>query len=364
LSRLRWLFVIARNSTFTYKGRAVDVKQVGHELGVRYVLEGSVRKAGPKLRITGQLIDATTGAHMWADRFDGEVAEVFDLQDQVAANVVGAIAPKLEQAEIERAKRKPTESLDAYDYYLRGLAAVRRETRDSVAEALRLFIRAIDLDPDFASAYGMAAWCYARRKTNGWTVDLETEKAEALHFAQAAAKFGRDDAAALTFGGFTIAYVVGDIDEGAAMIDRALAINPNFAVAWNYSGWLRAYRGAVDAAIEPQLRAMRLSPVDPLIFNMLGGIALTHLLAGRYDLAISFAEQALQNQPEYSSALQILAASSALAGKPDKARKAIERISHHHAGLRIANLSDRFPLRRREDLARFAQGLRAAGLPE
>ena len=168
LSRLRWLFVIARNSSFTYKGRAVDVKQVGRELGVRYVLEGSVRKAGKRVRITGQLIDASTGAHLWADRFDGELADIFDLQDQVTASVVGAIAPKLEQAEIERAKRKPTESLDAYDYFLRGMAAFHQLTRPSNDEALALFSRAIELDPDFASAYGMAARCYLQRKGFGW----------------------------------------------------------------------------------------------------------------------------------------------------------------------------------------------------
>ena len=171
LSRLRWLFVIARNSSFTYKGRAVDVKQVGRELGVRYVLEGSVRKAGNQVRITGQLIDAATGAHLWADRFDGALEDIFDLQDQVTASVVGAIAPKLEQAEIERAKRKPTESLDAYDYYLRGMAAVHHWTREGNDEALRTFYRAIELDPNFASAYGMAARCYSQRKVSGWFVD-------------------------------------------------------------------------------------------------------------------------------------------------------------------------------------------------
>ena len=167
LSRIRWLFVIARNSSFTYKGRAVDIKQVGRELGVRYVLEGSVRISADRVRITGQLIDASNGAHLWADRFDGALKDIFDLQDQVSASVVGAIAPKLEEAEIERAKRKPTERLDAYDYYLRGMAAthsVFEGTENAVSEALRLFYRAIELDPNYASAYGMAAWCHVLRK--------------------------------------------------------------------------------------------------------------------------------------------------------------------------------------------------------
>ena len=174
LSRMRWLFVIARNSSFTYKGRAVDVKQVGRELGVRYVLEGSVRKSANRVRITGQLIDTSTGAHLWADRFEGGLEDIFDLQDQVTASVVGAIAPKLEQAEIERAKRKPTESLDAYDYYLRGMASCSSMDQEANSEALRLFYKAIELDPDFASAYGMAAWCYVWRKWNGWMTDRAT----------------------------------------------------------------------------------------------------------------------------------------------------------------------------------------------
>ena len=171
LSRMRWLFVIARNSSFTYKGRAVDVKEVGRELGVRYVLEGSVRKAGNKVRITGQLIDATTGAHLWAERFEGTLDDIFELQDQIAESVVGAIAPQLERAEIERAKRKPTESLDAYDYYLRGMAKLHSGTREAIEAALPLFYKAIELDPEFASAYGMAAWCHFWRKLNGWMTD-------------------------------------------------------------------------------------------------------------------------------------------------------------------------------------------------
>ena len=173
LARLPWLFVIARNSSFTYKGRAVDVKQVGRELGVRYVLEGSVRRAGGRVRITGQLIDAATGAHLWADRFDGELADVFDLQDRVTASVVGVIAPRLEQAEIERAKRKPTESLDAYDYYLRGMAAFHRFSPADNAEALALFAKAVELDPDYAAAYAMAARCYLQRKGFGWVADRD-----------------------------------------------------------------------------------------------------------------------------------------------------------------------------------------------
>ena len=186
LSRFQNLFVIARNSSFTYRGRAVDVKQVSRELGVRYVLEGSVRKSANRVRITGQLIDATTAAHLWADRFDGTLEDVFDLQDKVTVSVVSAIAPKLERVEIERAKRKPTESLDAYDYFLRGMANVHQWTRAANDEALRLFYKAMELDPAFASAYGMAAWCYIWRKLNGWVIDRAQETSEGARLARRA----------------------------------------------------------------------------------------------------------------------------------------------------------------------------------
>ncbi|MGB8628462.1 MAG: adenylate/guanylate cyclase domain-containing protein, partial [Xanthobacteraceae bacterium] len=194
LSRFQNLFVIARNSSFTYRGRAVDVKQISRELGVRYVLEGSVRKAASRVRITGQLIDATTGAHLWADRFDGTLEDVFDLQDKVTVSVVSAIAPKLERVEIERAKRKPTENLDAYDHFLRGMANVHQWTRAANDEALRLFYKAVELDPEFASAYGMAAWCYIWRKLNGWVIDRAQETSEGARLARRAVELGKDDA--------------------------------------------------------------------------------------------------------------------------------------------------------------------------
>jgi adenylate cyclase len=260
LSRIRWLFVIARNSSFTYKGRAVDVRQVGRELGVRYVLEGSVRKAANRVRITGQLIDAATDAHLWADRFDGALEDIFDLQDQVTASVVGAITPKLEEAEIERAKRKPTENLDAYDYYLRALANYYPETEEADAEALRLVYKAIELDPDFGAAYGIAAWYYIWRKNRGWTSDRERETAEVARLARRAAELGKDDAVALAHAGFALTYVVRDLEGGGALSDRSLLLNPNSAVAWHLSAWIRAWLGEPEIAIQHAARAMRLSP--------------------------------------------------------------------------------------------------------
>jgi TolB-like protein len=364
LSRIRWLFVIARNSSFTYKGRAVDVKQVGRELGVRYVLEGSVRNAANRVRITGQLIDAANGAHLWADRFDGAIDDVFDLQDRVTASVVGAIAPKLQQAEIERAKRKPTDSLDAYDHFLRGMACVHLGTRQDIDEALRLFYRAIELDRDFASAYGMAAWCFVWRKVNGWIGNRAQEIAEAARLARGAVDLGADDAVALSAGGYTLAFVVHDLDAGSAFIDRALAVNPNLASAWQNSGWVKTFLGEPEEAIQRQTHMLRLSPLDPLSFRAQGGIAFAHFLAGRYDEASSWAEMALRQRPTFLAAIRELAAAQALAGRIPEAQQTMARLRQLDPAMRVVNVKDWVPLRRPEDLAQLEDGLRKAGLPE
>src|SRR5215471_6364291 len=358
LSRFNSLFVIARNSSFTYKGRAVDVKQVGRELGVRYVLEGSVRKSGNRVRITGQLVDATTGAHLWAERFDGALEDIFDLQDRVTANVVGAIMPKLEQAEIERAKRKPTESLDAYDCFLRGMANIHQWTKESFSQALELFYRAINLDNDFASAYGAAAWCYVQRKSRGWRSDSAEEIAEAGRLARRAIELGKEDAFALRSGGYALVYVLGALDEGSAFINRALVLNPNWAPAWATSGWARVWLGEPEVAIQHFAQAMRLSPLDPLMPLMLAGTALGHFIAGRYDEASSLAENALRDQPTFLQAIRTAAASKALAGRLDEARMASAPLRHLDPTLRISNLKDVAPFRRPDDLAKYAEGLR------
>jgi TolB-like protein len=236
LSRISWLFVIARTSSFTYKDRAIDVRQVGRELGVLYVLEGSVRRAENRVRIMAQLIDAQTGAHLWAGRFDGAIDDVFDLQDQVTSRVVGAIAPKLQQVEVERVRHKPTDSLVAYDYYLRGTASFNRFTRVGTDEALGLFRQAIELDSNFATPYGMAALCYCRRKAVSSWADPIKDTAEAVCLAQGAVQFGKDDVIALSTGGWALAYVGCELDHGAAFIDRALTLCPNLASAWMFSG--------------------------------------------------------------------------------------------------------------------------------
>ena len=364
LSRMRWLFVIARNSSFTYRGRAVDVKQIGRELGVRYILEGSIRKASNRVRISGQLVDAATGAHLWADRFDGGLEEVFDLQDRVATSVVGAIAPKLEQAEIERTKRKPTGSLDAYDHYLRGMACVHRWTREASDEALQHFRRAIELDPEYASAWGMVARCYSQRKVSGWVKDREQEIADAIRIAHHIKQIGTNDPVALCTAGMALGYVVGDLEDGDAMIERSLALDPNSAWAWLFSGWTKVWLGDWQEALERIQRAMRLSPQDPQFFNMQTGAAWAYLLAGRYADAQSWAQAALRARPDYLNPLCIMAASSALAGNLEDARRNLAHMRVLDPGARISNISQRYPFRRLEVIGRFAEGLRLAGLPE
>jgi TolB-like protein/Tfp pilus assembly protein PilF len=365
LSRFRQLFVIARNSSFTYKGRAVDVRQVGRELGVRYILEGSVRKAGNHVRITGQLVDALTGAHLWVDRFDGSLENIFDLQDQVTTSVVGAIGPRLEQAEIERAKRKPTESLDAYDYYLRGMASLYQwGTRESISEALSLFYRAIELDPDFASAYGAAAWCYVHRKNNSWMTDRASEITETARLARRAVSLGKDDAVSLGRSGFALAFVAHEADAGVTFIDRALVLNPNLFEGWVYSGIVRYWLGKPDLAVEHLARAMRLSPLDPRMLWMQNGTAHAHFVAGSYDEASSWAGMVLRERPKTHSALRIAAASNALAGHMEEANKLGARLRQLDPSLRVSNLKDALGPFRPEDLARYEEGLRKAGLPE
>jgi TolB-like protein/class 3 adenylate cyclase/Tfp pilus assembly protein PilF len=366
LSQFKALFVIARNSSFTYKGRAVDVKLVGRELGVRYVLEGSIRKAANRVRITGQLVDTATGAHLWANRFDGGLGDIFDLQDQVTESIVGAIAPAVEKAEIERARRKPTERLDAYDHYLRGLAKSYQDaSQQACSEALHLFNCAIKLDPDFATAYARAAFCYANAKAFGWISLTPEEVAEVSRLAQRAVELGRDDAIALADSGWALAYVVRDLDRGAALIDRALALNSNVAEAWDCGGWVKNWLGEYELAIKRFTRAIRLSPLDPWVAPMRAGTAHAHFFLSRYNEAASWAAMALQDNPNSQPLLRIGAASNAMAGRLDQAQKAVVRLRQLNPTLRVSNLKNVLgPYRRAEDISRYEEGLRRAGLPE
>jgi adenylate cyclase len=363
LSRLGWLFVIARNSSFTYKGKAVDVKHVGRELGVRYVLEGSVRKAGARVRITSQLIDASSGAHLWADRFDGAQEDVFDLQDRVAASVVGAIEPSLRRAELELSRRKPTESLDAYDYLLRALPEWYSASRQGYEAALRLARKAIGLDARFAVAYGLAAQCYVWQGALGWTDDLARDAAEGARLARAALEFGQDDPMALWMGAHALAFLAKDFDVAEAAMDRSLAMNGNSASAFCFSGWLRCYLCRPELALEHFNRARRLSPLDPLHYLVLGGEALAYRLLGRYQESLDVGLKALIANPRWSNTLKTLCAAYAQLGRIEEARAVAAQLLEVNPTFTV---SQGISLYRRDPVmqARYAEGLRLAGIPE
>jgi TolB-like protein len=363
LSRIRWLFVIARNSSFTYKGRTVDVKQVGRELGVRYVLEGSMRKADRRLRITGQLVDAGTGGHLWADRYDGALDDVFALQDIITESVIGAITQELERAEIERAKRKPTDSLDAYDHFLRGMARFHAGGLAAIDQALLCFRKAFALDPEYASAYGMAAWCLFWRRLNGWTTDYEQENAEGARLARSAVDLGKNDAVALTRGGHALAHFTRDIDIGIDFIDKAVVLNPNLASAWFLGGYLRIWHGEPDEAIKWLDHAMRLSPLDTETFRMQTGIAMAHLIARRFEEARIWGEKASRDVL-FVLPVVAVAAGSAHAGNMEDARRAMGEIRRLNPALTLSTLDRWIPFQKPSDFAVLADGLRKAGLPE
>lgn len=364
MSRMNGMLVIARNSSFTYKGRAVDAKQVGRELGVRYILEGSLRKAANRVRINGQLVDAATGATFWSERFEGRIDDIFALQDQITANVVGAIAPQLERAEIERAKHKPTENLDAYDYYLRAMVGLHHGTREGIDEALALLHTAIELDPGYAAAHALAGWCHFWRKVNGWMKDRPQEVAEGTRLARRAIELGREDAVALTRAGHSLAHLAGDLDVGIAMLDRAKMLNPNLAAAWFLGGFVRVWRGDPEGALAHFAQAMRLSPLDPEMYRMQAGMAAAHLFAGRFDEASSWAEKSFRDLPSFLMVVAIIAASHALADRSDEAHRSMRHLRALDPSLRVSTLTDWLPIQRPQDLAIFSDGLRKAGLPE
>lgn len=363
LSRFSELFVIARNTSFTYKGQAVDVRAVGRDLGVRYALEGSVRKVEKRVRITGQLIDAESGKHIWADRFESSLDDIFELQDQMAHSVVGAITPRLEQAEIERAKRKPTESLSAYDCFLRGMASWHDWTRAGHDAALKQFYRAIELDPMFARPHSLAAGCFVMRKSNGWVVDRAAEISETNRLARLGADLGRADAVALAWSAHALAQVVGDIKAGIALIDHALRLNPNLAVAWQRSGWIHVYAGEPEVAIEHVRTAMRLSPLDPLMHLAHSAIAYGYFFLGDLDQSSIWSDRALQMRPDWPAALRVSAMSHALAGRERPAQQAMIRLRALQPTLRLSNLHEQMFIHRPEHMEKFVEAMRTAGLP-
>jgi adenylate cyclase len=363
LSHFKSLFVIARNSSFTYKGKAVDIKQVGRELGVRYVLEGSVRKSARRVRITGQLIDSLTGAHVWADRYDGKLEDVFDLQDEITAKVVGQLVTHVQASEIERANRKPTASLDAYDCYWRGLAQHWKFTKSGTDAALAYFAKAVELDQSFSSAYACAAVVYSARRQNGWMVDVAQESAEAINLARRAIESGQMDGTALCRGGFILALLAGELDFGAECTRRGLAMNPNFAGGWNYSAYVHLYLGEHQIALEHFDRNERLNPRDPGMMYLKLGAALSHLFLGNYDEAMCLMEKTVSEFPAFAPGWRVLAISRAMAGDMALARKATTKALELDPSRKVDLLVSLMPLRRSVDVERYREAFFRAGFP-
>jgi len=329
LSRIRWLFVIARNSTFTYKGRPIEVKEIGRELGVRYILEGSVRKGGSRVRITAQLIDAETGAHLWADRFDGLIEDVFELQDKIALSVAGVIEPALQAAEMRRSAARPTTDLTAYDLYLRALAVFYPITKERVIEALRLFEEAIAIDPHYGLALSWAAMCHREIATSGWAEAPETSWRKGSALARQAVQAAENDPRVLVNAALVLAHFGDDIGEdiGAmiGLIDRALALNPSFARGWNVSGILRNIAGEHDLAIEHIGIALRLSPRER-IGTPLVVLGMAYFLKRQFDEAASKLLLAVQDNPGHPGTYRCLAACYAHMGRLDEAHEIVTRL--------------------------------------
>jgi TolB-like protein len=362
LSRNRGFFVIARNSSFTYKGGAVDTKRVARELGVRYVLEGSVRKSGNRVRVAGQLIEAESGHHLWADKFDGNMMEIFEFQDQIVTRVVGAIAPQLEKAEIDRAKRGATTDPAAYDLYLRGLDSWNRWTKEGNAEAMKLFYAAIEKDRDFSTPYGLAASCYLLAKANGWASDFDEQEISRL--VERAADIGTDDPVALCWAGHVHAYFFKDVDRALLLIDRALDLDVNLAIAWQRSGWVRGYAGDPDGAIESLNKAIRLNPLDPRVFLTQSAMAFAHFIAGRDDEAAGWAATALRVKPNWFPALRVALVSNAMRDRADETERLLRLYFRLDPELSIAKIREFYPLRREADRLRLILALRTAGVPD
>jgi adenylate cyclase len=364
LSNVQSFFVIARNSTFTYKGKSVDVKDVGRQLGVRYVMEGSIRKAGNRVRVTAQLLDARSGKHIWADKYDGALDDIFDLQDQITSTVIGAIEPRLHRAEIERVKHKRPDSLDAYDYVLRGLASMNELTPEDTAAGLHQFRLAIERDPNYARAYACASWCYRRHvQINGMTLS-EEDRDECIRLTNAALKADDTDPYVLWHAGLTAGLLENDLDTGTALVDRSLAINPNSVRAWASSGMLRNISANTSTAIEHAERAMRLSPLDTAMWVLYSVLAIAHMQEQRYEDAASWARKSIRQHRFNLPAYHVLAASCTHRDRLDEAKETIQQLLELDPELTITRLQEIYPVANYKNLDSFLDGLRRAGLPE
>ncbi|QOZ68808.1 adenylate/guanylate cyclase domain-containing protein [Bradyrhizobium arachidis] len=361
LSRFKWLFVIARNSSFTYRGKAVNVKQVGRELGVRYVLEGSVRKASGKVRIAGQLIDATTGAHIWADRFERDLTDVFALQDEVTVAVVSAIQPKIIQTEIALAARRRPENLTAYDYYLRALPQSYMATREGLAEAIRLAHRALELHPRFGGAATLAGLCYMRNVIIGYADDPQFDRREAVRLSRLALSFDDSDPDTLAAAAVISAFMVSDTESAPEMADRAVALNPNSFGAWSARGWVCRAAGLPQEAVQSFERAIRMNPIDPLLHPSFVGMGIALIELRRFDEAIVAGKKAQRQKSSFWPAYCCLASAFAHLGRETEAHEAVARLLEFDPAFTISA----FIARGGQSNAKLMiEGLRKAGLPE
>jgi TolB-like protein len=359
LSRFKSLFVIARNSSFTYKGRAVDIKLVGRELGVRYVLEGSVRKAAGRVRISGQLIDAMTGSNLWADRFEGDLGDIFALQDEVTVNVVSAIQPKLLQTEIDLAARRPN-NLSAYDLCLRA-QHLQSWTRGGSAESLRLASRALEIDPRYGFAATLAAECHIRNARQGWAADPKLEIAEGFRLLRLALSIDGNATLALSMLGRATASFSADFDTAKEMVDRAVALNPNSFRAWEERGWTHLTVGQPEEAIRSFERRIRLSPFDPLLFATYAGMSVAFIGLGRFDEAVSAARKAVRLNPLFAFTYRCLASALAHLERDAEAREAVAGLLELDPDFRISERVARGDVL---GLRLYIDGLRRAGVPE
>jgi TolB-like protein len=360
LARFKFLFVIARNSSFAYKGRAVDIKQIGRELGVRYAIEGCVRRAGEKVRITVQLIDALSGVHLWADRYEGNLNDIFALQDEITVNIVSAIHPKLLRTEIELAARRRSNDLSAYDLCLRARHHINAMTRQGMVEAIQLCQRALEVDPRYGVAAMLESLAWTLNVSQGWAVEPKSEAAEAARLLQLALSIDENDPEALAGVGRLTAHLVGDFNAAAEMVDRAVALNPNSFWAWYQRGLTCTSAGRLEEAVLSLERAIRLNPLDPLIFMTYVGLGIAFIGLGRFDNAVEAAKRALRGNQRCPGAYRCLAAALAHLGRNAEAREAVAALLEVQPDFRISRWN--VPARWRPQM--YVDGLRKAGFPD
>ena len=363
LSRFPYIFVIARTTSFTFKGKSVDVRQVGRELGVRYVLEGSVRKISDRVRITAQLIEAATGNHIWAERYDRNLEDIFKVQDEITAQVVGSIPPELYSAEMRRAQQRPAESLDVWNYAVRGRWYVLRLTREDNVEAKRLFGKALELDPNYVPALSFLVYCHVCDVLFGWSQAPPQSITEARRLARQAASLDENDPWVQCALGLT-EFIAKNPDTAIAHYRRAIDLNPNFALAHGYLSCQLAYAGEAEAAIETGHKAIRLSPRDPELFHFHVGVGTGHFIAERYEEAVTWANKVIADRPETPAGHRLLAASLAQLGRIAEARKALEDLLKITPGLTATLLRNITHFKRPVDFDRYIDAMRKAGLPD